>query len=101
MEKKTIETRVCATCGRELPITMFAQNHYGIAKSCKECNGKKIAAGKARQNELESLRKELSIAKNARLAMFTPRDLMEELARRGYKGKLTYTKIEEINIENF
>lgn len=37
----------------------------------------------------------------ARLADYSPRDLMTELARRGYKGKLTYTKVEGINIENF
>ena len=100
MEKK-IETRACATCGRELPITMFAQNHYGIAKSCKECNGKKIADGKAYKNNVASLQAELEKAKCARLADYSPRDFMTELARRGYKGKLTYTKVEVINIENF
>ena len=100
METKK-ETRVCATCGRELPITMFAQNHYGIAKSCKECNGKKIADGKAYKSKVTALQQELETAKRTRLADFSPRDLMEELARRGYKGELTFTRIEKINIENF
>ena len=40
-------------------------------------------------------------ARNARLAEFTPRELMAELARRGYEGKLTYTRVEEIDINNF
>ena len=35
------------------------------------------------------------------LSRFTPRQLMEELARRGYKGELTYTRVERINISNF
>ena len=40
------------------------------------------------------------LAPNAKtLDQFTPRDLMNELARRGYKGKLSYTK--EIDITNF
>lgn len=28
---------------------------------------------------------------NKKLSAFTPRDLIEELAARGYRGKLTYT----------
>lgn len=35
------------------------------------------------------------------LSAYTPRQLMEELARRGYEGKLTYTKIVTIDITNF
>lgn len=93
--------KICATCGRELPVTMFARNHYGVAKSCKECNGKKIADGKAYKNKVAHLQAELETARWTRLADFSPRELMEELARRGYRGKLTYTRVEEINIENF
>lgn len=35
------------------------------------------------------------------LSRFTPRQLMEELAKRGYKGELTYTRIERIDITHF
>ncbi len=54
---ETKEMKICATCGRELPVTMFARNHYGVAKSCKECNGKKIANGKAYKNKVALLQK--------------------------------------------
>ena len=40
------------------------------------------------------------LAKNSQpLDSFSPRDLMNELARRGYKGKLQY--LQEIDITNF
>lgn len=35
------------------------------------------------------------------LSRFTPRQLMEELARRGYKGELTYVRVERIDITHF
>ena len=31
---------------------------------------------------------------------YTPRELMEELARRGYKGTLTYTETRTVDIQN-
>lgn len=40
-------------------------------------------------------------AKKMRLSEFTPRELMEELVRRGYKGKLSYTEVHEIDLSNF
>ena len=35
------------------------------------------------------------------LSRFTPRQLMEELAKRGYKGELTYVRVERIDITHF
>lgn len=32
---------------------------------------------------------------------FTSRELMEELARRGYRGQLEYTEVRRIDITNF
>ncbi len=95
-----METRVCETCGRELTIDHFARNKYGMARSCKECNGRKISEGRAFKNKVSELEKELIEAKNIRLKDFTPRELMEELARRGYRGKLTYTQVHEIDLNN-
>ena len=36
--------------------------------------------------------------KSEALAQFTPRELIEELKARGYKGKLTYTIVKTLNI---
>ena len=48
----------------------------------------------------DDLFKDRELPKNAKtLEEFTPRELMEELARRGYKGELQY--MQKINIENF
>lgn len=95
-----METRVCATCGRELSIDHFSKKPYGVALSCKECNGKKVREGKATKKRIAELEKGLAEAKNVRLKDFTPRELMEELARRGYRGKLTYTQVHEIDLGN-
>lgn len=96
-----METKICATCGRELTLDHFAKNHYGIAKSCKECNGKKIADGKAHNKKFSELEKQIETMKSMRLKDFTPRELMEELASRGYRGKLTYTQVHEIDLSAF
>ena len=37
-----METKICATCGRELTLDHFAKKPYGVAKSCNECNAKKL-----------------------------------------------------------
>lgn len=96
-----METKVCKVCGRELPIEQFAKTHFGVSHTCTECRAKLIAQGRENKKKLASFDKELEAARNARLADFTPRELMTELARRGYEGKLTYTRVEEIDINNF
>lgn len=96
-----METKICATCGRELTLDHFAKNHYGIAKSCKECNGKKIADGRAHKKKVSELENQIEVTKSMRLKDFTPRELMEELALRGYRGKLTYTQVQEIDLSAF
>lgn len=96
-----METKVCATCGRELTLDHFAKKPYGIAKSCKECNGKKCADGNAYKKKVSELEKQIAESKAMRLKDFTPRELMEELAMRGYRGKLTYTQVQEIDLSRF
>lgn len=96
-----METRVCKCCGRELPVDKFANKHLGVAKTCKECNARKIAEAKAAKKNATDLNKELQKARNLKLNDFTPRELMAELARRGYQGTLTYTETHEINIADF
>lgn len=77
----------CDTCGRTLTLDNFRVVHLakdGHASTCKEC---------AHQKKIN--KKEHKIIKgggNPNLANFTPRELIEELRARGYKGTLEYTK---------
>lgn len=96
-----METKVCATCGRELTLDHFAKKPYGVAKSCNECNAKKCADGKAYKKKVSELEKQIEEMKSVRLKDFSPRELMEELVRRGYRGKLTYTQVQEIDLSAF
>lgn len=95
-----METQICKCCGRELPIKQFSKNPFGYIHVCKECNSKNrresaLQRGKLKQQAIDALN-----ARNLRLADFTPRELMEELKRRGYEGKLRYVRVEEIDLNN-
>lgn len=89
------KTKVCVKCGRELPLENFSPNvkcKDGYRYECKECTAEY-------QRNLYKKRKEglkqHKVYSNPDLAKFTPRQLIEELKSRGYKGSLTYeTKIE-------
>lgn len=77
-----METKVCKVCGQELPLSEFRKSRLvpnGIA-TCKKCVNAKIKKTK--------LFKETTGSTNSELAKFTPRELIEELKSRGYKGKL-------------
>lgn len=91
------ETKKCKYCGRELPISNFKRTRWGSHTSvCIECDTKHRKETKlAKQKVIDEfkLKKEL--------ADFTARQLMQELARRGYKGQLTFTRTETIDITNF
>ena len=95
-----METRVCKTCGRELPIENFSKNAYGYIGICKECNSKhrSEAATHRASKKQRSIENELANAKNMRLSEFTPRELMAELKRRGYEGTLTYVETHVIDL---
>lgn len=75
----------CTKCGKELPETDFYRNAKapdGLQWYCKSClnqTARKIPAKSAGGG-------------NPDLADFTPRQLIEELKARGYKGKLIFTK---------
>ena len=98
MEQKL---KVCQCCGRELPLDQFIKKTYGLSKTCRECHGKKIAEAKQKKRDMENAEQRVLDARKLRLKDFTPRELMQELARRGYAGKQTFTHVHEIDITNF
>lgn len=92
------QTKVCSHCKRELPIADFnkcAKNPDGLQYHCRECQAvlvKRIyEKRKARTREGAE-----SPAKENPLSAFKPRELIEELRNRGYRGKLTYTHTIEL-----
>lgn len=72
-------TQTCVCCGKELPINMFDKRGIGYRKVCKDCLNSNGAVG-------------------ARFKEFTSKELIEELRARGYRGKLTFTKVTEVVI---
>lgn len=79
-----METKLCKCCGRELPISQFnkhSKNSDGLQAYCKDCQKQK--------NQLSINKRKLEVI-NSELAKYTPRELINELHRRGYKGTLTY-----------
>ena len=76
---KVNDYKICSCCGKKLPITEFKKYAAGYRKICISCE-----------------RKEAGISE--KFKDFTSRELIEELRNRGYKGKLTYVKIEEVVI---
>ena len=97
-------TKVCKCCGRELPLYCFKATRWGTRVSvCTECANQKARDNKLLKQQEKERFKALEDAKKSErqkiLESYTPRELMEELARRGYTGELTYTM--KIDITNF
>lgn len=93
-----METKVCKSCGRELPLESFYRNYFGITSVCKECNRKNRADAQKRRYDKQSMAEQLNETRKMRLAEFTPLEIMKELARRGYEGHLNYTETHTIDI---
>lgn len=86
-----IKTKKCTRCGRELPVTEFHKKNNaldGLQSWCKECQREALR----QKNKRES-----GGACSEELKMYTARQLMEELAKRGYRGELEYVKKININ----
>lgn len=83
-----METKICKQCGRELPLDSFAKHHISkdgymaYCNSCREESRKRSPLGGGKM-----IVKPIN-GGNPDLAPFTPRELIEELKVRGYKGKL-------------
>lgn len=43
-----MDTKVCKECGRELPLTSFKRNRYGVTSLCLECYRDKFHDGTGR-----------------------------------------------------
>ncbi len=74
----------CGKCGRDLPESEFYRKEKspdGLQSYCKACQS--LNSRKMKKN---------GGGGNPDLVNFTPRQLIEELRARGYKGKLIYTK---------
>lgn len=84
-----METKVCKVCGKELPLSEFkvtALSPNGV-NTCNKCCVEKARLSRGKKQKGEG---------NSALSNFSPRELIEELRVRGYKGKLYYTH--EINV---
>lgn len=87
----TTTTKHCTKCGRDLPTSSFCRKSNskdGLQTWCKECQAN------ARLSNITSVR---IIKQDNPLSAYTPRELMQELYARGYKGSLTYTKVIDIS----
>lgn len=81
-----METKICRICGVEKPISEFSKHKQytdGLDTRCKWC---------VNEYKKSLPKKHKAIAGNPALADFTPRELIEELRARGYKGTLEFTK---------
>ena len=83
--------KTCVQCDRELPEEMFWKNSGfsdGLMNRCKDCENERR----------KSMRKSNKLSKgcNPELEKFTPRELIQELRARGYRGKLEYVQTIEL-----
>jgi hypothetical protein len=86
----TTTTKICRVCGKEKPISEFGKNSQykdGLDSRCKNCRNA-YAKGWYGDKHIPKT----NTNANPALSNFTPRELIEELRARGYKGTLTFTK---------
>ena len=97
-----METKVCKCCGRELPINSFKKGRWGIVSVCLECDNKHRKENRQARIDEQKKKVEDVRAENRRLCLadFSPRELMAELKRRGYEGKLTYVETHTIDLSS-
>ena len=90
-------TKICKKCGQAKPIEEFskdARSRDGHSMYCKDCT-RDISR---KSYEKMKMRREAAATANT-LAAFTPRDLLAELKRRGYKWEKMYC-LQEVKFEN-
>lgn len=95
-----METKKCPKCNEVKSTSEFHKNASakdGLQNYCKTClssASKDRSAGplvKVKPEALAGVNKLPKPDSSNPLSAFTPRQLMQELHRRGYEGELTYT----------
>ena len=92
----TEKTKVCNTCRRELPLSEYnrsSSNPDGYQYACRECQHK---LSRQHYEKKKAQQEEVKMTIENPLSRFKPRELIQELRDRGYKGKLTYTHTIEL-----
>lgn len=99
-----METKKCGKCGRVLPVSEFykqSKSKDGYQYACKHCQdeykrchsqGGSPKANKISRTPLIATSSDGQYKRNPALADFHPRELIEELRARNYRGKLTITR---------
>lgn len=85
------KTKECSACHRVLPAQDFYPSKNtsdGLTSRCEECQKKS-----ARQRYYAIKAATTANVQGNPLAAFSPRQLIDELRRRGYTGELKYTNI--------
>ena len=86
-------------CGRELPLSEFPRNALskdGHINTCKTCKASYEKSYRHTVWEKARLYDEIKGNKSgAGLSSYSPRQLMQELYSRGYRGTLTYTETKD------
>ena len=80
-ENQQEQRKLCKECGRELPVSEFGRHSRskdGLMCVCNDCRRRMRTKGTSKGNPLEK---------------FTARELMHELALRGYEGNITFTEV--------
>lgn len=90
-----ISYKLCPRCKRILPLDSFSKNSSrpdGLQAYCKDCQRQQSQDYK--QKRTVKRRERISNLENGnpKLKEFTPRQLMDELISRGYRGELIYTQ---------
>ena len=98
------DKKSCKCCGQVKTLDHFKLTRWGTRVNvCTECANQKARDNKIRKQQEQEIAKAREDAKKSErqkmLEQYTPRELMNELARRGYTGELTYTM--KIDITKF
>lgn len=90
--------KTCKHCGKELPLSEFygtKNSNDGHSSICKACHRTRVQEARQEKKRLKALVEQ----GGKQLKDYTPRELMQELARRGYRGKLEYVEKHMIDLD--